>query len=343
MSAIIAFDSKDFKRVKNGKFIFYSPLGCGVKISKTEEFHETYTTKMNNLLKAFGVSPVCACLASSEFFPTVGFSKTYKISDELLRSVQHLIDTVFISYIILPSKTIPTVEVCGYRSAKIAIPTFNFLRNTSAYFSYLTAWGYLHNGYFDKKDKMLVDGFRGKITYAWEELQAETSPIVYPHGDECNVYIATADMIASLTDKKLYDNYLRLTPKEITSVWEEYSFKVEVRFLDANIISQIKWNSNEEIKTANFHAKPTIFLKADGYNTSDIKKLSVYPDATMLACQMNGCLQGFDKKMDSDKIRDGDVFVYAGKESEESAMTLKDIYDIHAIPFKELKQKVKRP
>jgi hypothetical protein len=53
-----------------------------------------------------------------------------------------------------------------------------------------------------------VDGFRGKITYAWEDLLSKTSPVVYPHGDECNVFISTADMIASLTDKKLYDNYL---------------------------------------------------------------------------------------------------------------------------------------
>jgi hypothetical protein len=33
----------------------------------------------------------------------------------------------------------------------------------------------------------------------------------------------------------------------------------------------------------------------------------------MLARKLNGCLQGFDKKIDTREIRDDDVFIYAGK------------------------------
>jgi len=343
MSAITAFDSKDFKRSnKNGELKFYSPLGCGVKVSKPKEFQEAYIDNMNTLFTDFGITPVCGCLASSEYFPSAGFSKTYKASDELLKSIQNLIDTVFVSYMILPSAAIPKVEVGGYRSAKKEIATFDFLRILSTYFSYIVAWNYLKSGKREN-EQILVDGFGGKITYAWEDFLKETKPMVYPHGDECNVFISTADMIASLTDKKLYDNYLRLTPEEVTSVWKDYSFKVEVRFLDANVLPQIRWISNELIETSNFHAKPTIFLKADGYKTDEIKKLSVYPDATILARKLNGCVQGFDKDTDTQRIRDGDLFVYAGKDAEANAATLKDMYDIQIMPFKELKERIKPP
>lgn len=343
MPALAAFDSKDFKRSnKLGQLKFYSPLGCGIKVSKPKEFQEVYVKNMTKLLEEFNISPVCGCLASSEFFASAGFSKTYKVADNLLKSIQHLIDSVFISYVILPSATIPKVEVGGYRSPKKEIATFDFLRTLSTYFSYVTAWTYL-NTCKRENERMLIDGFRGKITHAWEDFLNKTTPVVYPHGDECNVYISTADMIASLTDKKLYDNYLRLTPQDVISAWGDYSFKVEVRFLDANTIPQISWLSDELIDVSYYHAKPTIFIKADGYTTDQIKKLSVYPDATLLARKLNGCLQGFDKGTDTEKIRDGDVMVYAGKEAEANAMTLKDIYDIQIMPFKELKERIKLP
>jgi len=343
MSAITAFDSKDFKRSnKTGELKFYTPLGCGIKVSKPQEFQKLYIKKFQELLNTFGIYPVCSCLASSEYFPSAGFAKTYRISDELLTSIQSLIDTVYFSYVILPSATIPTVEVGGYKSPKKEVGTFDFLRKLSVYFSYVTAWKYL--GLDSRKsESILIDGFRGKRTPAWEDITAKTTPTIYPHGDECNVFISTADMVASLTDKKLWDTYSRLTPEGITTVWKDYSFNVDVHFLDANILSKIKWYSDEHIDVSPYHARPTIFIKADGYKTDEIKNLSVYPDATFLARKLNGCLQGFDKDTDTQRIRDGDVFVYAGKEALSIATTLKDMYEIQTLPFKELKEKIKPP
>lgn len=44
-----------------------------------------------------------------------------------------------------------------------------------------------------------------------------------------------------------------------------------------------------------------------------------------------------------DKVIVGDAFIYAGKNAEENARTLTDIYDIQVMSFKELKEKVKQP
>jgi len=338
MTTITAFDSKDFKRSnKAGEMKFYTPLGCGVKISKPKEFQSLYIDKLQELLKTFEVEPICGCLASSEYFRRVGHAKTYKISDELLKAVQHLIDSVYFTYVILPSASIPEVEVGGYRSPTKTIDTFDFLRQLSVYFSYITAWNYL--GIETRKNELiLIDGFHGKRTPAWDDMIEKTKPMIYPHGDECNVYVSTADMIASLTDKKLWDNFLRLIPENIAEVWKGYSFDVKVHFLDQNILSKIKWNSDEHIDLSEYYARPIVFMKADGFKTDEIKKLTVYPEATMLARKLNGCVQGFDKEMDSSKIKDGDVFVYAGKEAEALAATLKDLYEIQILPFKELKK-----
>jgi len=239
---------------------------------------------------------------------------------------------------IFPSKNIPKVEVGGYKCPKKEIDTFDFLRKTSAHYSYITAWTYL--GIHTRvSDLILIDSFSGKRTSAWDDLLSKTRPIIYPHGDECNPFISTADMIASLVDKKMWDNYLRLDPDNLRKVLSNYSFKVDVNFIDPRVLHNIRWHSDEQLDLSTYWAKPTVFLKADGYNTGDIKKLPIYPKATYLARKLNGGVQGFDKSIDSSKIKDGDIFVYAGKEAETLAITLRDMYNIQIFAFRELKEK----
>lgn len=296
MASITAFDSKDFKRSnRTGDLKFFSPLGCGITVSKPEEFQKCYIEKLNQLFQDFNISPMCGCFASSEYFPSAGRPKTFKLADELLKSVQKYIDSVFISYVVLPSKLIPTVEVRKYKEPKREVKTLDFLRELSSAFSYITAFTYCNRNR-GKSEKIFIDGFRGKLTNTWTNFVDTVTPVVYPRGDECNVYISTADMIASLTDKKIYDNHLRLTEEDIKEVWKDYSFDVDVRFLDSKILPHITEISNDLIDATRYHAKPTIFLKADDYPIAEIQKLSVYSEATLLARDLNGCLQGFDKK-----------------------------------------------
>jgi len=87
-------------------------------------------------------------------------------------------------------------------------------------------------------------------------------------------------------------------------------------------------------------AHPIVFLKADGYRSDDIKSMIVYPFATALALKRRGCVQGFNKIVDSPKVRDGDIFVYAGNDSLKEAKTLQDMFDIEILSYKELREKV---
>jgi hypothetical protein len=340
MSAVVAFDSKEFKRPnKTGGLAWYTPLGCGIKVSKQDEFVSCYNEKLQELLKSFGTEPICACFPTSEYIEKIGHSKAYRMSDELLQSVQHLIDSVSFSFVVLPPKQVPLVQVGGYKSSKKELDTFSFLRKLSVYFSYITAWNYL--GIESRKNsRIIVDGFSGKRTTAWDELEKITKPIVYPHGDECNPFISTADMIASLTDKKLYDNFKKLNPENLVDVWSGYSFTVEQpHFLGESVLSRIKWYTDDHIDLTEYYARPMVFMKADGFNTDEIKKLQAYPKATVLANNLKGGLQGFDKDIDSPKIRDGDYFLYAGTESTKLADTIKDLGKVTVMPFKDIEEK----
>jgi len=340
MPTVAAFDSKEYKRTKEGIIKFYTPFGCGIRVSKPEEFVSRYIESLDQLFQDFNIEPVCSCFPSSEYFKKVGLPKTFRLSDELLKSIKDLIDSVYFSYMVFPFKDIPKVEVGGYKCPKKSMNTLDFLRKTSNHYSYITAWSYL--GLESRaSDLILIDSFSGKRTPAWDDILLKTNPIIYPHGDECNPFISTADMIASLVDKKMWDNYLRLEPDNLRKVLSSYSFKVDVNFIDPRGLYKIRWVSDEQLDPSPFWVKPTIFLKTDSYNTADIKKLPIYPEATYLARKINAGVQGFDKSIDSSKIKNGDIFVYAGKEAETLAITLQDMYDIKILAFKELKEKMK--
>jgi len=341
MHKVIAFDSKEFTRSNAaGEVTFYTPLGCGITVSKEKKFDALYTQKLQEISTNFKIEKCCGAFSPAEYFQKIGPAKTVSLSDQLLKSVQDLVESAYFSYVILPPKEIPIVEVGGYKCPKKEIKTFDFLRKLSVYFSYMTAWKYL--GIEGRESEtILIDGFHGKRTPAWDDIINKVSPIVYSHGDESNSFISIADIVSFLTNKKLWDNFLRLTPENIAQVWKGYPFTTDTHFLDKGILSKIKWYSNEHIELSSFYARPIVFLRADGYNMDQLKLLDVYPEATILAKQKGGCVQGFDKGMDSPKVKNGDIFVYAGEESMKLANTLKDIYDIETMPFKDLREKIR--
>jgi len=340
MVKLTAFDSKEYSRSsRSGELKYYTPLGCGVTISDEEGFSYNYYKKLSELSKSFGIEKCCSAFCPAIYFDRIGPGKTVRMSDELVKSVQDYIDSVYFSHVVLPPKEVPKIEVRGYKSPLKELGTFDFLRRLSVYFSYITAWNYLGiEG--REEERILIDAFQGKRTPAWDDIIEKTTPIIYSHGDECNPFISIADIIAFLTDKKLWDIYSRLDPLSIKEVWRDYHFKTDTHFLDQKILSKIKWYTDDPIDLTDYYARPMVFLKADGYKIEEIQKLDFYPEATVYANKRKGCLQGYDEHVDSPKVRDGDVFIYAGEGAKAIALTLNDMYSIEIFSFKELKEKI---
>jgi hypothetical protein len=350
MVQVVAFDSKDFRRTKvlvdsvtgqgSRQITFFSPLGIGVAFKDGEKASNAIIEDVRSLLSRFGVESPYPLISGSRFSKTLGYSKTIRLCDELVQSVQDHVTGVFASYVVLPPKDFPRMEVGGVGCPRTQIATMDFLRQLSPAFSYITAWSYF--GRVRSGDLVSrMDAFTSKQTTAWQDLLSRTSPIIYSRGDECDPLISLADTIALLTDKKLYDRKLMLTPDNIRLVWEAYGFEVESRFVDYSVRSKYSWNVDQQIDISPYLFHPIIFLKADGYRSEDIGKMGIYPLALTLAVQKRGCIQGFDRTIDGPKVRDGDVFVYAGEDSFREAKTLQDIYDIEILSFRELRQEVK--
>ncbi len=340
----IGFDSKDFKRTKiseeEKQIAFYSPLGVGIKTNDIVELRKRITQKTKELSESFRLKKIRAIYCSNSLVKEIGHRRAVPFFDNLIKSLEDLIDTIFFSYLVLPPRDYPTVEIGGYGCPRIKMDTMDFLRALAPSFSYITAWSYCGR-HKDHNCEILIDGFSGKETTAWDDIRQYDFK-VFPRGDECNAIISLADTIAYLTDKKLWDNKKWLLPQSIEEVWSSYDFTIETRFLDDKTLSKIQWYSNELIKIEPFLAHPVIFLDLDEIDMKRFVQFGIYSNLVSYAFNREGTIQGFDVKIDSEKLKDGDIYVYAGQNAYNRAKMFMDIYEIEVYSIKELRQKIRK-
>jgi len=375
----IAFDAKQFRRGKviivpseDGStekyFGFNSQLGIGVTFSKEPEFLEKYIKKNEELRQSFKIEEKLPFFSSTQLKRSIGLPKTIAFVDQLISEIQDTIDAIHCSYIILPPKKIKTVAVGGFRSSVVNKPTPQFIDNLGPMFSYLTANSYLfRNDYsLPSNVEFLIDAFRSNRTRAWENIVSVIEPKVYWRGDECNPFISCADLIAFLTDAKLYDQKLKLEPTDLSKAWNAYSFDINVHYYDNRSLGLYTWKTNDIINVTRYIAKPTVFLAVDEFEKPEyaetitesltqeigvsdrtgvrkfhnvIKRSDVYYSALRYAFNKSGSMKIFHRYEDMDTIRDGDVFVYVGENSKKVGQGFQHAFDIELLSGLEPRRK----
>ncbi len=332
--SIVAFDSGDFIRR-----VFHTPLGTGVSIKKElkSDFQKQYHSSFAKHAKAFNVPTRRYVYSHENLWKEIGHAKATKICDSVIKELENLIDRLFVSYVVIPKET-QHVEVGGYGCPIEKMRTPQFLRHISPMFSYMTAWAY-SGRHLRETDTFLIDHFSGQMTTAWKDLSTFPDLKIFPGGDECNEFISVADILAYLTEKKLWDAKAWLKPENVEQVWSSYEFDTEVRFIDEDILSKIRPFSKEPINIIDSLIRPMVFINVTGIGFS---RLTRDPRASVAAyaCSLGGAFEGFDKFIDSSKIKDGDVFVYAGEEAKTFATSFKDMFDIQIFSVRELREKV---
>lgn len=295
-------------------------------------------------------------------------SKAISFADQLVSEISDLVESIHCSYVILPPSQVPSVGVGGYGMPATSIPTRRFIDNLGPMFSYLTAHSYLWmKGYEKPRDLQLyMDAFRSRHTKAWDMITKALAPRVFMRGDECNPFISCADIVAFLTDVKLYKARLRLEPHDIMKVWGGYGFETTVHFFDGRSMPYYTWKSDDMIDFSRYLARPVVFLAVDDIesNLRDepdsgdgepvdhmdadprrprrfnrvIKESDVYHGALRYASDRSGCVKIFNRREDMGLVRDGDVFVYVGARSKEIGGSLRDAFDISVVSGLEIRR-----
>jgi hypothetical protein len=180
-----------------------------------------------------------------------------------------------------------------------------------------------------------------------------------------------ADIIAYLTDSKLYIQKLKLEPQSLQKIWEPYGFQTETHFLDVNSVAKYRWYSEDPIDLTPYLAHPLVFLLVDELERLQpnpppieeegelpevgpppvaeekrfvklIRRMEPWYAATAYAYHKGGAAQLFNLHIDRTKVRDGDVMVYVGTKSKELAESFSHMYDIEVLSAKELRKHVNK-
>ena len=379
---VAAFDSKPFNRgavaeargAQDGEqyAAHTTQLGIGVVVRDADAFRNAFVAEFGRLKGEFGIE------TDLPFMPTNGLlkhgrRKATAFADKLVSSVQGMIEGVHCSFVVLSPKKHPTVTVGGGGDPTRTVETRPFIDSLGPMFSYMTAQSYVHAA---KKIPtgldIRIDSFVSKQTRAWDILE-KLKPRVYWRGDECDAAIACADMLAFLTDAKLYSAYLKLEPDNVRMVWEPYSFDIDVSVYGRSNLWSYAWYSKNPINIYPYLAKPTVFLAIDdladpapGGAGADpdaacdaaagapcrseprpipfrraMKQSDTYVAAVRRAFDMSGSLKIFKLDEDIHSVRDGDVFVYIGDRSKRVGESLRHAAEIEVVSGLDLRRSIK--
>jgi len=356
----VAFDSKDFKRerkVDGGRpeVSFFTPLGVGVAFDDPEGFAKAYIESTADLSEAFGIEDASCIYSASMLRNDIGARKAVAFAQQLVNSTSRFVAHVHFSYVVLPTKPAGRVAVGGERCGAYSVGTEEFLKNLGPMFSYISAWNYKRFGR-GKGSKLVIDAFTSKETTAWRELERSSDISIVSHGDEVHPLISFADIVAFLTDIKLYNAKLGLTIKNLEDVWEGV-FEVECNYIDVSSIHKIKWLNEEPIDISRHMLKPTVFYISDDPDWVGINGIVEKPPMekkskrqmglapvrnALIFAALRGCsFRFFDPHLDEKYVSDGDIIVYAGNRSKERAECFEDQYEVTVYKAKEVERELR--
>lgn len=380
---MLGFDAKEFERRKivqeedpvtheirsRRVSSFYSPLGVGVKFKDWAAFRNVCLKRVSELAGKFDLSQKRIMYDSQSLKEELSHRRAVPFCDNLVQLLRRYVELVHFTFIVMPPADVPTVKVGGSKSPLREIKTAEFLRNLQPMFSHIAAWNYFGVSR-EEGEEVQLDSFNSKQTYAWADLTSMVKPKVYPHGDECNPYIMIADIIAYLTDAKLYIQKLKLEPGSLQKIWEPYGFQTETHFLDAKSLAKYRWYSDDPIDLTPYLAHPLVFLLVDELEKLQpnppteeeeesgevrpppvteekrfvklIRRMEPWYAATAYAYHKEGAAQLFNFHIDRTKVQDGDVMVYVGTKSKELAESFSHMYDIEVLSAKELRKLVNK-
>jgi len=335
---VVGFDSKEFTR--GG---FFAPLGVGARIEH-DSFRNVYNTTMKELCSNFGIKTVRKVLDSNTIGQTLGRSKSIAALEFFFEKVESFIEEMFVFFCTLSTDKIPLVKMYGRDRNIKELPTVEYLRYMNPDFVHLCAWKY-NKSTKKRDDTLLLDYFKCKESNASIELLDQASKghlSVFPHGDLCNEYISTADLLAKLVDARLYRDRCLLNEENIKKCFQNDSLKVTPTYIGQPELAEIVPYTRQDSDFSQFIARPMYFVVLH----SDIpheqarrffERSSSIDHIANAAYKAGGGYKFLDLDIDGPIIRDGNIFVGTASASEKVIDYISGLFDIKSVKAKDLR------
>ena len=348
-------------------------LGIGTIIPDADAFAGAFASEFDRLKGEFEIE------TNLPFMPSNGLLKhgrrtAVAFADRLVTSVQGMIESVHVCHVVLPPKKYETIKVGGLGGPAKDVPARKFIDSLGPMFSYLTAQSYAHSvKSVPKNTDVRIGSFTSKQTVVWDLLE-KLKPHVYWKGDVCDAAIACADLLAFLTDAKLYAGWHKLERDTVSEVWQSYSFGVCTGVYSHANVGICAWYSNDMIDLRPRLASPTVFLSIDELEDPSrprhakspleeqengpgeggggeprpptfreaVKQLDVYNAAVRHAFALSGSFKIFNFREDFKYVRDRDVFVYVGENSQRVGKAIQGMADVDVMSGADLRRHLKK-
>ena len=176
---MLAFDSKDFERRKvfqeedpqtHEPYLvrdttYYTPLGVGVTFKDHDAFKEVCLKRVEELAESFKLSEKRIMYDSNSLKEMLNHHGAIPFCDQLITKLKRYIESIYISYVVLPPQQYPTVKVGGYKSPVYEIKSAEFLRNLGPMFPHIAAWSYSELPR-EAVSEIQLDSFNSRTTHA---------------------------------------------------------------------------------------------------------------------------------------------------------------------------------
>lgn len=339
MDSIIACDSTNYERWKP-ESRFNGLIGVTVQIDDPANFKIKYETAMSEFFKKNKLKQekkvYCSSDLLSKFFDKLGLGhEEFKDALEVLVSKLCEDTVVHVFHATCNTVRYPKITVFvgdALMGKSRPVSTMEFMRDwVSQYYVYISAWK--HTRCLNTKgNSFLLDGFRGPITDAWNELSTNNKVEIVGFGDECNAFVSTADLIARYIDEAL--GPLRIGQANIQDIklpakeyHVYYSFHNDMRYLVPLFEGRSK--TGRQISFKNYWKKPTIYVLKEGSeivkeDNDWLRKTSFFNALCDVAFDSDASIKFYDRDEDKNPVS-GDKFTYYGPKGKGKAEEIKTI------------------
>jgi hypothetical protein len=342
MTGIIACDSTNYERWKPATR-FNALIGVSVQIDDLPEFKTNYEVAMQKFFDRNGLIRKKKAYCSSElaglFYDVLGLGREkYKNAIEELVNDFCIDSDITVIHASCNTQKYPIVNVFleeATMGKMQPVPTMEFLRDwLSQYYVYVSAWKHIkclgNNG-----KSVLLDGFKGPISYAWNELIQNNKVEIANLGDECNAYVSAADLVARYVNEALGSS--KITQENIEHIkitsrgfYVYYCFQNDLHNI-VPIYEGERCKTGRQIYIPTYWKKPSVYVLKEGSevireDNEWLRKTNFYNAICNFAFDMDGCVKFYDKDEDKAFVS-GDKFVYYGSKGKEKATKIKEIAD----------------
>lgn len=338
---VIAFDSTKLIRGKSPR-PFTALVGVGVNTEEPSKFKQRVLAAFQGFAQKHNFELTKPVYCSSELGSILMGQKNFEY-DAFCNALEELINSVvdeskisvFFTTFNTQRLTKTDGKIIKFGAEKDTLQTMSidpvvFLRDElSQYHHIACAWLFQNRTKCAGLD-FYLDGCRAPITSAWDELSASDNNIyVFTRGDQSNVFICMADIIAKYVDLALRRNRTMLKEEEIRGALNIKAKEIYVNYLGNPHLEVItpKFKDSNKIgklvDLTSYYKRPRYFLVREAQDellTSeqaiDLLETTKLMDAVYsMAIKNNGAVKFFEPR---DKIQEGDTFVTYGKKGEET-------------------------